>query len=40
VEEDDDGAVRRAGGDGVEFARAVAKRQVFESGRHKSRVYS
>jgi predicted RNA-binding protein with PUA domain len=39
VEEDNDVAVWWAGGDGVEFARAVAKGQVFESGRHKSRVY-
>ena len=42
VEENDDGAVWWAGGDGVEFARAVAKGQVFESGksaRHNSRVY-
>src|SRR4029077_19735989 len=39
VEKEDHGAVGRAGADGVELARAVAKRQVFESGRHKSRVY-
>ena len=35
VEEDDDGTVRRAGGDGVKLDRAIVKRQIFERGWHR-----
>jgi hypothetical protein len=39
VQEHDDRTAGWARGNGVEFARAIAKGQVFESGKHKSRVY-
>ena len=35
VEEDEGGAFRRAGGDGVKLDRAIVKRQVFERGWHR-----
>ncbi len=40
VEENDDGAVRRAGGDGVKLDRGIAKGQVFVRDWHRCRVYS
>jgi hypothetical protein len=39
VEKDGDGAVGRAGGDGMEFDRAVVKSHFFENGWHWCRVY-
>lgn len=39
VEKDGDGPVGRAGGDGVEFDRAVVKSHFFENGWHRGRVY-
>jgi len=39
VEKDDDAAACWAGGDGSEFDRAIVKRQIFESGWHRCRVY-